>query len=241
MLREIPLRDLDRLIIGESVHFTTPALAAVLRGGIAVQVFSWSGSLLGSFLPAQKHHGLARLRPYQRTLDPAFALQLAGRIITAKLYNQRRVLQRLAASRKEFLNSDLRFLIRFAAGWPVLNARAPVRRQLQVGSGSGVKSLGCRSEFELARAEMVVQNCAPKGTRGLSVAMARQPGRDLDCFPASGGQMVWRPQKPGNKEPKGNGEARTHHQASQGVLGATRPVLLRREDLAHRRAFPWPG
>jgi len=98
-LREIPLRDLDRLIISESVHITQPAMAALLSAGIFIQVFSWSGKFLGSFLPAQNNHGLARLRQYQRALDPAFALQMAGRIITAKLYNQRRVLQRVALSR----------------------------------------------------------------------------------------------------------------------------------------------
>jgi CRISPR-associated protein Cas1 len=92
---------LDRLIISESVHLTTPALAAVLRAGVAVQVFAWSGSFLGSFLPAQNKHGLARLQQYRRTLEPTFALQMAGRIVTAKLYNQRRVLQRLGASRTE--------------------------------------------------------------------------------------------------------------------------------------------
>lgn len=111
VLREIPLRDLDRLIISESVHLTSPALAAVLRGGVAVQVFSWSGQFLGGFLPAQNRHGLSRLLQYRRTLDPEFALQIAGRIITAKLYNQRRVVQRLAASRNYDLgvmNSDLK-------------------------------------------------------------------------------------------------------------------------------------
>ncbi|MBI4664419.1 MAG: CRISPR-associated endonuclease Cas1 [Verrucomicrobia bacterium] len=64
-------------------------------------VNSWA-----AFLPASNAHGLARLRQYQRTRDPGFALQMSGRIITAKLYNQRRVLQRLAASR----NYDLGFM-----------------------------------------------------------------------------------------------------------------------------------
>ncbi len=99
LLRAIPLLDLDRIIAGENCHFTAPALAEILRRGIPIQFFSWNGQFLGSFLPAQNHHGLARLRQYQRTLDPAFTLQMAGRIVTAKLYNQRRVLQRLAASR----------------------------------------------------------------------------------------------------------------------------------------------
>jgi CRISPR-associated protein Cas1 len=99
LLRTIPLLDLDRIVTGENCHFTAPALAEILRRNIPIQFFSWNGQFLGSFLPAQNHHGLTRLRQYQRTLDPAFALQMAGRIVTAKLYNQRRVLQRLAASR----------------------------------------------------------------------------------------------------------------------------------------------
>ncbi len=99
LLRQVLLRDLDRLIISESVHFTSPALGEVMRRGIPIQVFSWSGTYLGGFLPVQNNHGLARLQQYRRTLDPAFGLQMAGRIIAAKLYNQRRVLQRLGASR----------------------------------------------------------------------------------------------------------------------------------------------
>ena len=99
LLREIPLRDLDRVITSESVHFTSPALAEILRRGIPIQFFSWNGSFLGNFLPAQNHHGLARLNQYRRTLDPEFTLRMSGRIIVAKVYNQRRVLQRLGASR----------------------------------------------------------------------------------------------------------------------------------------------
>jgi len=101
LLREIPLRDLDRLITSENVHFTSPALGEILRRGIPIHFFSWNGRFLGNFLPSQNHHGLSRIRQYQRTLDPAFALQMAGRMVTAKLYNQRRVLQRLWASRSE--------------------------------------------------------------------------------------------------------------------------------------------
>jgi len=112
VLREIPLRDLDRLILAESVQITSAAMAAVLRANIPVNYLAWNGQFLGGFLPATNQHGLARLRQYQRTLDPAFTLPMAGRIVTAKLYNQRRVLQRLAASRGGDLgvrNSDLGF------------------------------------------------------------------------------------------------------------------------------------
>ncbi len=101
LLRTIPLHDLERIVAAENTHFTSPALAEILRRGIPIQFFARNGQFLGSFLPAQNHHGLTRLRQYQRTLQPAFALQMAGRIVTAKLYNQRRVLQRLAANRAD--------------------------------------------------------------------------------------------------------------------------------------------
>jgi CRISPR-associated protein Cas1 len=99
VLREIPIRDLDRLILVESVQITSAALAALFRADIPINFLAWNGQFLGGFLPATNHHGLARLRQYRCTLDAAFALQMAGRIVTAKLYNQRRVLQRLQASR----------------------------------------------------------------------------------------------------------------------------------------------
>lgn len=101
VLRQIPLRDVDRVIMGESVHVSQPAMIALLRQAIPIQVFAWNGQFLGNFLPAQNHHGLSRIRQYQRTLDPDFGLTMSGRIVTAKLYNQRRVLQRLHAGRTE--------------------------------------------------------------------------------------------------------------------------------------------
>lgn len=99
VLRVIPIRDLDRLIVAESVQLTSQALATLMRASVPVSILGWSGQFLGGFLPAQNAHGLARLRQYRQAQDPGFTLQMAGRIVTAKLYNQRRVLQRLAASR----------------------------------------------------------------------------------------------------------------------------------------------
>ena len=101
LVREIPLRDLERVLTNESVRFSGPALGEILRRGIPVQFFAWNGQFLGNFLPAQNHHGLARLNQYRRTLDPEFTMRMSGLVVTAKLYNQRRVLQRLAASRSE--------------------------------------------------------------------------------------------------------------------------------------------
>ncbi|WP_202213541.1 CRISPR-associated endonuclease Cas1 [Methylacidimicrobium sp. AP8] len=99
VLREIPIMDLDRLTIEETVSISSPALAELLRRGIPINILGANGRFLGSFLPAQNDHGQWRLRQYARTLDSAFALAIARRLISAKIYNQRRLIQRLAANR----------------------------------------------------------------------------------------------------------------------------------------------
>src|SRR5690606_28580091 len=58
------------------------------------------GRYLGGFQPAANAHGRFRLLQYRRSTDNPFSLAVAGRIVTAKLYNQRRVIQRLAANRR---------------------------------------------------------------------------------------------------------------------------------------------
>jgi CRISP-associated protein Cas1 len=98
--RDIPLHDLDRLILSDSISLTTPALAETLRRSIPVSLVDGSGRFLGAFLPATPAHGASRLRHYQRTLEADFALSIATRIIAAKIHNQRRLIQRVSANRR---------------------------------------------------------------------------------------------------------------------------------------------
>lgn len=98
--RDIPLRDLERMVMGEGVSATTPALMEMLRRHIPISFIDGRGRFLGSFQPAAPDHGAARLRHYLRALDPDFALTIAREIIASKIHNQRRVLQRVTANRK---------------------------------------------------------------------------------------------------------------------------------------------
>ncbi len=101
VLREIPIRDIDRLLLQESVQITAEALTTLLRADIPIAYLGWNGKFLGAFQPSGSAHGAWRLRHYQSQLDTGFARTIAGRIVAAKLYNQRRVLQRMAANRQQ--------------------------------------------------------------------------------------------------------------------------------------------
>ncbi len=100
---DIPIRELDRLLLSEDVTITSPALGELMRQDIPVCWLDGRGRFLGSFQPAPPPHGASRLRQYQRTLDPEFAHAVAGRIVAAKIYNQRRVLQRILLGRRRHL------------------------------------------------------------------------------------------------------------------------------------------
>jgi CRISPR-associated protein Cas1 len=110
VLREIPIRDLDRLLAAEGTQISGEALATLMRSGIPIAFLGWNGRYLGGFQPTPPAHGAWRLRQYQATLDAGFCLAIAGRLIAAKVYNQRRVVQRLAANRGIDSSGDLGYL-----------------------------------------------------------------------------------------------------------------------------------
>lgn len=96
---DIPLAEIDRLIVAEDVRLTFPALCATLRRGIPVIIHDWRGTLLGSVLPPDSAHAQLRVQQYQRTFDASFQIQMTRRVIQAKIRNQRRLLSRLNFTR----------------------------------------------------------------------------------------------------------------------------------------------
>lgn len=97
--RLLPLVEIERVIIGDATQATTAALAALLERDIPISFWSWSGRVLGLLRPPSTASAGVRLEQYRRSLDPAFCLDVARALIEAKILNQRRILQRLAANR----------------------------------------------------------------------------------------------------------------------------------------------
>jgi CRISPR-associated protein Cas1 len=98
------------VILVEHAHITNEAMATLLREDIPVAIVGWNGAYLGGFQPTGPSHGAWRMKQYAAQQDADFALQQAGRVVAAKIYNQRRVLQRMAANRSQDLTSDLDYM-----------------------------------------------------------------------------------------------------------------------------------
>ena len=109
--RQIPLFDLERLAVSESMTITGPALAALMRAEIPVVIIGrGQPQILGSVLPASPAHAQWRVTQYECCRDFSVSFPLAQSIIAAKIFNQRRTLQRLSLSREEDVNQTLRLL-----------------------------------------------------------------------------------------------------------------------------------
>jgi CRISPR-associated protein Cas1 len=99
--QNIPLVAITHIVLTPRVHVTMPALVEVLDRDIPVMlVHSHTHRLVGICRSPPPLSLAARLQ-LKRSEDPAFVREFAVALITAKMYNQRRVLQRLAANRPE--------------------------------------------------------------------------------------------------------------------------------------------
>jgi CRISPR-associated endonuclease Cas1 len=115
VVRDLPLADIERLVISEHCGLTMPALGEMLRREIPVIITQGGSGILGMCLPPAPP-STARLAHYRAFGDAAFVLAMAANFVEAKILNCRRVLQRLAANREDAsVESCLQSLTHLAA------------------------------------------------------------------------------------------------------------------------------
>ena len=113
-MREIPLIDVEHVVVLETAHLTMAALAELMRRNISVVISATNDTILGLCLPPAPN-STVRLEQYRRAQDNSFALALAINWVEAKILNSRRVLQRLAANREQAqITADVLALSRLA-------------------------------------------------------------------------------------------------------------------------------
>lgn len=95
-LLDVPVSDLDGVLVFGHVHLTTPALQLCLTHEVELALFTRRGRLLGQLTsPFPKNIDL-RQAQYRWAADAAFALGLAQTLVTAKLGNALEFLREFA-------------------------------------------------------------------------------------------------------------------------------------------------
>lgn len=95
------LRDLERVVLMGAVEVTTPAMAALLDGGIELLLLSAGGRVRGRLTPAESRNVLLRRDQFLRHGDTEYRLRAARRIVSGKIRNARSVVQRFGRNHPE--------------------------------------------------------------------------------------------------------------------------------------------
>ncbi len=98
---EAPLHDLHRVVVIGFPKITLQVLHQFVYHDIPVYFLSNHGRWVGSLLANGNGNAARRIKQYQAANDRELAVVVAKAIITAKIKNMRRVLQRLAANRDQ--------------------------------------------------------------------------------------------------------------------------------------------
>ena len=84
---ELPCEDIDQVMLFGNVQVTMQALQQLLRHGIELAIFTFSGKLLGQLTPPKSKNIDLRIAQFEKYKDQEFILDLAKRIVRAKLTN----------------------------------------------------------------------------------------------------------------------------------------------------------
>jgi CRISPR-associated protein Cas1 len=93
-LLEVPAREIDRVLVFGGVEVSSKALTLLLASGIDVAFLSIRGKLRGRLVSSESKNVFLRIAQYHRADDKSFRLNLARRMVGAKMKNQRTLLLR---------------------------------------------------------------------------------------------------------------------------------------------------
>lgn len=98
--RSFPLIDIDLIVTSPQSHLSAQLISTLMERQIPITWLNNIGQLLGTTLSAHPPRGVTRTRQYELQSDISRQTNIATALIVAKIYNQRRVIQRLTASRQ---------------------------------------------------------------------------------------------------------------------------------------------
>ncbi|MBC7344083.1 MAG: CRISPR-associated endonuclease Cas1, partial [Clostridia bacterium] len=100
-LLDLPLIQVDQLVLFGNITITQSALQELLRRGVDLVFLDRHGRYLGRLEPELSRNGILRRAQYAAVMDPQRCLELAKGFVRGKLLNMRAVLQRAGREQKQ--------------------------------------------------------------------------------------------------------------------------------------------
>lgn len=103
---QVPLHDLDRVIVVGRPSMTVPVLQRLMFARIPCYFTTANHRWIGSLMPDGNKDAARRLQQYKTAEDNEISLRISKAVVNAKIRNSRRVLQRLASNRIESMQPE---------------------------------------------------------------------------------------------------------------------------------------
>lgn len=97
---EVPIREVEQVLLFGSIHLTTAAIATCLYHQIPVVFLSQTGSYKGHLWSAEGEHLRVEAAQFRRFEDAAFQMNTAIALVEGKLWNSRQLLLKLNRQRQ---------------------------------------------------------------------------------------------------------------------------------------------
>ncbi|MCD8180966.1 MAG: CRISPR-associated endonuclease Cas1 [Firmicutes bacterium] len=94
MKRLIPIETIEYVSLFGNINLTTPALQMFMKNNITVTLYSKTGAYFGRIMSNENVNILRQRKQFRLSGDTEFSLNIAKRIIDAKIHNQSVVLNR---------------------------------------------------------------------------------------------------------------------------------------------------
>jgi len=114
VLRDIPVVNVEQIVVFGNAAFTTPAIKFVLENGIDVAYLSSRGRYRGRFQPELTGHARLRRAQYEKSNDPSFKLDLSKKFVDGKIRNMLALCRRQRRRRDQEIREQMRMLERFS-------------------------------------------------------------------------------------------------------------------------------
>lgn len=96
LLLQIPLTQVEQLVLMGNVTVTAPVVRALLDRGVGLAYMTGDGRFLGRLQPPESKNVPLRWNQFQFAADPSRQVQIARAMVRGKVLNQRTLLQRAA-------------------------------------------------------------------------------------------------------------------------------------------------
>lgn len=117
---ELPLNDVERILIFGNIHLTTPVMNSCLQNNVPLLFLNQFGHYQGHLWSGESIHLSSHLTQFEKRTNLSFQFQVSRAIVYGKLYNSKQLLLRLNRKRKiaevkkaiDGINDDLECLER---------------------------------------------------------------------------------------------------------------------------------